>query len=56
VGRLIALGTSRGWTRFVDHNYRGPSDCTDGDRFEVRIASDGRVEYRGRSTTGLSAS
>jgi hypothetical protein len=49
VGRLIAVGTSRGWTRFVDHNYRG-SGCTDGDRFKVRIASDGRLEYRGRST------
>jgi len=55
VGRLTALGASGGWTRFVDHNYRGPSTYTNGDRFQVRIASDGRLEYQGRSTTGLHA-
>lgn len=55
VGRLIAVGTSRGWTQFVDHRYRGPSNCTDRDRFAVRVTSDGRLRYRGRSTTGLLA-
>ena len=55
VGRLTALGTSRGSTRFVDLNYKGPSECTNGDRFAVRLTSDGRLRYRGRSTTGLRA-
>ena len=44
----------------LGHNHacqadRPPRSCTNGDRFQVRIASDGRLEYQGRSTTGLHA-
>ena len=52
VGRLIALGTSHGSTRFIDHNYKG-SNCTNGDRVVVRITSDGRLKVR--AATGGSA-
>jgi hypothetical protein len=45
--RSVSLGR-----RLVDHN-DNVSSCTNGDRFAVRIASDDRLGYRGRSTTGL---